>query len=242
MEWDGKDMKKIRISPRQRATLILVLFAINMSSSQINKPNKDQIFKFRDSLIVNVLSELNDKAASRQDSIFVDTALIPRLATSLINCREVPLAKQLVEAAYFSKIYLTPFGIDQRIKIPKSLDNVYYFNKNDRFNYCEGDTFRYLFFSPVIQERKGKKYVLRYTSLWTCKSKEVNVYHRYIVTKQIRFKRKGKRYIVVDESYDSMCPRVETIVPPFVRGSRPFFDENSGTYKYFRSNDLENKK
>jgi len=221
--------------------VILSLLGYFLSSCQLYKPNEDQIFAFRDSLIVDKLLNLNGKARGVWDSIFVDSTLKPRLATSLVNCRQTPLPLQYVQNSNFRKKYLTRLGLEQKFKIPKGLSNVYYFNKRDTFNFCEGDTVTYIFFGPVIQERKSKKYVINYTTFWTRKTKEKNVYDRYIATKQIRFQRKGKKCIVVDEIDFEQVPTSTIIATPFVRGSRPFFDENSGTYKYFNRDGNKDK-
>ncbi len=83
--------------------------------------------------------------------------------------------------------------------------------------------------------------MINHTTFWTRKTKEKNVYDRYIATKQIRFQRKGKKFIVVDEIDFEQVPTSTIIATPFVRGSRPFFDENSGTYKYYNRDGNKDK-
>lgn len=220
--------------------VVFFLSIIALSSCRVYKPTVAQVFAFRDSLITETIrSKIKYKAIGMADSVFVDSLLVMRKEFT-INCRTVPMNNSIRLKSFYMEKYNMSFGLEQKYSIPEDLKGVYYFNKNDTFNYCEGDTFFYIFFGPMVLEKKNKKYVISYSTFISNRQKDGS-YARFICIKEIQFIRRRRHLQALKEEDCSDSTFAPEIVPPFVRGSRPFFDENSGTYKYFNRDGNKDK-
>jgi len=130
----------------------------------------------------------------------------------------VPLSKS--RGSYFEKTYRTHYGLKQKYKISGELYGINYFNKKETFNYCQGDTFMYIFFAPVVQNKNTKFYELWY-SVFSCEKLRdpKDIQARWSITRAILFRKKGSHFErLVEEEINYRDVDLNYVQFPLIRG------------------------